>query len=195
MYLYNLTLNRASGIQVRIAVTNSVTSYHRMKCFQAQKTVTKSVLMGEVPLRISILAPDLALPNRLCDLANDGSECDHDVGARDANLARSDLVSQCAIYGNFSGPKAQEIVVSRGKILELLRPDDAGKVQTVCTTEVFGCIRCLAPFRLTGASRFGTIFHFFKLAASLCSPPVTGAPSKGDRPNKVALQGLHPCGI
>ena len=63
-------------------------------------------------------------------------------------------MSQCAIYGNFSGPKAQEIVVSRGKILELLRPDDAGKVQTVCTTEVFGCIRCLAPFRLTGASRF-----------------------------------------
>ncbi|CAL5225226.1 g8014 [Coccomyxa viridis] len=60
---------------------------------------------------------------------------------------------QCAIYGNFSGPKAQEIVVSRGKILELLRPDDAGKVQTVCSTEVFGCIRCLAPFRLTGASR------------------------------------------
>ncbi len=65
-------------------------------------------------------------------------------------------MSQCAIYGNFSGPKAQEIVVSRGKILELLRPDDAGKVQTVCTTEVFGCIRCLAPFRLTGASRFAT---------------------------------------
>ena len=43
--------------------------------------------------------------------------------------------------------------MSRGKILELLRPDDAGKVQTIYTTEVFGCIRCLAPFRLTGASR------------------------------------------
>ena len=45
-------------------------------------------------------------------------------------------------------------MVSRGKVLELLRPDDAGKVQTIFTTEVFGCIRCLAPFRLTGASRF-----------------------------------------
>lgn len=62
---------------------------------------------------------------------------------------------QCAIYGNFSSPKAQEIAVSRGKVLELLRPDDAGKVQTIFTTEVFGCIRCLAPFRLTGASRYG----------------------------------------
>ena len=29
-----------------------------------------------------------------------------------------------AIYGNFSGPKALEIVVSRGKQLELLRPDE-----------------------------------------------------------------------
>lgn len=37
--------------------------------------------------------------------------------------------------------------------MELLRPDDTGKVQTVFTTEVFGCIRSLAPFRLTGASR------------------------------------------
>ncbi len=43
--------------------------------------------------------------------------------------------------------------MSRGKTLDLLRPDDTGKVQTICTTEVFGCIRALAPFRLTGASR------------------------------------------
>ncbi|KAK9916752.1 hypothetical protein WJX75_006568 [Coccomyxa subellipsoidea] len=60
---------------------------------------------------------------------------------------------QCAVYGNFSAPKAQEIVVSRGKTLELLRPDDTGKVQTIFSTELFGCIRSLAPFRLTGASR------------------------------------------
>lgn len=43
--------------------------------------------------------------------------------------------------------------MSRGKTLELLRPDDTGKVQTIFSTEVFGCIRSLAPFRLTGASR------------------------------------------
>lgn len=60
---------------------------------------------------------------------------------------------QCAIYGNFSGPKAQEIVVSRGKSLELLRPNENGKLQTIVSTEVFGCIRSLAAFRLTGAQR------------------------------------------
>lgn len=29
-----------------------------------------------------------------------------------------------AIFGSFSAPKAQEIVVARGKVLELLRPDE-----------------------------------------------------------------------
>jgi len=33
------------------------------------------------------------------------------------------MVNQ-AIYGNFSSPKAQELVISRGKFLELLRPDE-----------------------------------------------------------------------
>uniref|UniRef100_A0A7S3VLT8 DNA damage-binding protein 1 n=1 Tax=Dunaliella tertiolecta TaxID=3047 RepID=A0A7S3VLT8_DUNTE len=59
---------------------------------------------------------------------------------------------QTACYGNFSGPKAQEVVVSRGKVLELLRPNEMGKLVTVVSTEVFGCIRALAPFRITGAS-------------------------------------------
>jgi len=55
-----------------------------------------------------------------------------------------------AIFGNFSEPKAQEIVVSRGRILELLRPDENGKVQTILSVDVFGLIRSLRPFRLTG---------------------------------------------
>ena len=38
---------------------------------------------------------------------------------------------QSVAYGNFSGPKALEIVVSRGKVLDLLRPDENGKMQTV----------------------------------------------------------------
>jgi hypothetical protein len=54
---------------------------------------------------------------------------------------------QCAIYGNFSAPKVHEIVVSRGKVLELLRPDESGKVQVIHSTEVFGAIRSLSPFR------------------------------------------------
>lgn len=56
-----------------------------------------------------------------------------------------------SIYGNFSAPKAQEIVVARGQYLELLSPDDNGKVQTLVSTPVFGVIRSLAPFRLTGS--------------------------------------------
>eukprot|EP00798_Chlamydomonas_sp_ICE-L_P023642 gene23642-9170_t len=58
---------------------------------------------------------------------------------------------QSAVYGNFSGPKAQELVVSRGKVLELLRPNENGKLQTIVATEVFGAIRSVAAFRMTGA--------------------------------------------
>ena len=37
-----------------------------------------------------------------------------------------------AVHGNFSGVKLQEIVVSRGRILELLKPDpNNGKVHTL----------------------------------------------------------------
>eukprot|EP00884_Botryococcus_braunii_P014212 jgi/Botrbrau1/22792/Bobra.0132s0118.1 len=60
---------------------------------------------------------------------------------------------QQAVYGNFSAPKVQEILVSRGKVLELLRPDELGKLQIICSTEVFGVIRHMAPFRLTGAQQ------------------------------------------
>lgn len=57
---------------------------------------------------------------------------------------------QTAIYGSFSGPKTQEIVVSRGNVLELLRPDENGKMQIICTSNVFGVIRALMPFSLAG---------------------------------------------
>jgi len=43
-------------------------------------------------------------------------------------------------------------VIARGKILELLRPDAHGRMQTVLQEEVFGVIRSLMPFRLPGAS-------------------------------------------
>eukprot|EP00434_Breviolum_minutum_P041055 symbB.v1.2.036514.t1/scaffold5029.1/size31658/1 len=67
-------------------------------------------------------------------------------------LQRSSAITH-AIYGNFSAPKAQEIVCARYKTLELLRPDDSGKVQSILSVEIFGVIRALNPFRLTGASR------------------------------------------
>lgn len=59
----------------------------------------------------------------------------------------------CAINGNFIGAKSQEIIVARGKSLDVLRPDDAGKIQTLHSVEVFGTIRCLAHFRLTGSQK------------------------------------------
>lgn len=53
--------------------------------------------------------------------------------------------------GNFSAPKAQEIVLGHGKVLELIRPDpETGKLVSIYSTEIFGLIRSLQPFRLTG---------------------------------------------
>ncbi|KAJ7522261.1 hypothetical protein O6H91_18G003700 [Diphasiastrum complanatum] len=59
----------------------------------------------------------------------------------------------CATYGNFMGGKTQEIVVARGKVLDLLRPDDNGKLQTLLSVEVLGAIRSLVQFRLTGSQK------------------------------------------
>ena len=61
---------------------------------------------------------------------------------------------QSAVYGSFSAPKVHEIVVSRTKAIELLRPDrESGRLRLVCSTDVFGCIRSLCPFRLPGSNR------------------------------------------
>ena len=61
-------------------------------------------------------------------------------------------VSQ-AVYGDFSGDKQHEVVVARGKSLELLRPDEQGRVQSVCSVEAFGAVRQLARFRLHGTEK------------------------------------------
>ena len=59
-----------------------------------------------------------------------------------------------AIVGNFSGARAQEIIVSHGTRLELLRPDSqTGKLSTVIAVDSFGSIRSLAAFRLTGGTK------------------------------------------
>jgi hypothetical protein len=56
----------------------------------------------------------------------------------------------CVLSGNFSGPKQQEFVVAKGGFLELLRPDDTGKIISICSTPVFSIIRSILPFRLSG---------------------------------------------
>ncbi|XP_063828077.1 splicing factor 3B subunit 3 isoform X1 [Ostrinia nubilalis] len=59
-----------------------------------------------------------------------------------------------AVHGNFSGTKQQEIIISRGKTLELLRPDpNTGKVHTLMKVEIFGIIRSMMSFRLTGGTK------------------------------------------
>eukprot|EP00898_Chlorokybus_atmophyticus_P002633 jgi/Chlat1/3370/Chrsp23S08824 len=59
-----------------------------------------------------------------------------------------------AIVGNFSGSRQQEVLVARGKVLELLRPDEAhGKIVPVLSVDCFGVIRSIVPFRFTGSSK------------------------------------------
>ena len=118
-------------------------------------------------------------------------------------LQRATAILKC-VSGNFSAPKAQEIIVSRGKketkqkqkqkekqkqtkqkqkqkqkqtrevphpsppplfpfltppifspgrVLELLRPDDNNRLISVVSHDVFGTIRSIQPFRLTGGNR------------------------------------------
>lgn len=67
-----------------------------------------------------------------------------------------------AVHGNFSGGKTQEILVSRGKILELLKPDpNTGKVHSLLTVEIFGIVRSMMSFRLTGGSK-GIMNYLFR---------------------------------
>lgn len=58
-----------------------------------------------------------------------------------------------AVVGNFSGARQQEILVSRGSRLELLRVDSNGKMTTVLAQDAFGSIRSLSSFRLTGGTK------------------------------------------
>jgi splicing factor 3B subunit 3 len=58
------------------------------------------------------------------------------------------------VLGNFSGTRQQEIIVTRNGVLELLRIDaSTGKVHTMLSHDVFGVIRSVVAFRLTGASK------------------------------------------
>ncbi|KAH9040207.1 mono-functional DNA-alkylating methyl methanesulfonate N-term-domain-containing protein [Lactarius pseudohatsudake] len=60
-----------------------------------------------------------------------------------------------AIVSNFSGARQQEIIISHGTRLQLLLRTDVqtGKLSTVIATDVFGSIRSLAAFRLTGGTK------------------------------------------
>jgi splicing factor 3B subunit 3 len=56
-----------------------------------------------------------------------------------------------AISGSFSGAKSQDILISRGKILELWKQEEnSAKMNVILSSEVFGLIRCISAFRVTG---------------------------------------------
>jgi splicing factor 3B subunit 3 len=72
----------------------------------------------------------------------------------DINLQSSQCIDH-AVTGYFSGSKIQEILCSRGtNELELLRPDiRTGKLVSVIKVPIFGVIRSILPFRLTGSTK------------------------------------------
>ena len=77
----------------------------------------------------------------------------HDIFLYNLTLQKASNITH-AVHGNFSGSKQQEIVASRGKSLDLFKPDaTTGKVHVVLSQEVFGIIRSLKTFRLTGSRK------------------------------------------
>jgi splicing factor 3B subunit 3 len=66
-------------------------------------------------------------------------------------LQRSNAVT-CAAHGSFSSANEQEVVVSHGQAIELLRPDADGKLLSICHMECFGLVRSVAALRLPGAN-------------------------------------------
>jgi hypothetical protein len=55
----------------------------------------------------------------------------------------------------------QEVCVSRGGVLELLYCDSkTGKISVLCSQEIFGVIRSLLAFRLTGGAKGGILELF-----------------------------------
>ncbi|KDD76218.1 hypothetical protein H632_c310p0, partial [Helicosporidium sp. ATCC 50920] len=67
-------------------------------------------------------------------------------------LSRATAIT-AAVSGSFTAPRLQEIAVSRGKVLDLLRPDETGRLHVVHSWEAFGLVRSLAPFRFPGGQR------------------------------------------
>lgn len=59
-----------------------------------------------------------------------------------------------AVSGQFAGTREQFIVTASGSHLALLQLNpELGTIKTVLTHDVFGIIRSLAPFRVTGSSK------------------------------------------
>lgn len=71
-------------------------------------------------------------------------------------LKQATIITHAAV-GQFSGRREDykkgifEVAVAKGRFLEILKPDElTGKLQSLISTNVFGIIRSIAAFRLTG---------------------------------------------
>ena len=59
-----------------------------------------------------------------------------------------------SIYGSFTKANQHELVVAKGKILEMYKVDEeTGKLRLIYRQEVFGLIRSILPFRLMGMQK------------------------------------------
>jgi len=71
-------------------------------------------------------------------------------------LSQATAINQ-SVSGSFSEPNVDELVVSKGKLIQLIRPDTvnsaSGRLNVVSTQEVFGIVRKLLVFRLLGMQR------------------------------------------
>ena len=59
-----------------------------------------------------------------------------------------------SVYGSFTKSNQHELVVAKGKILEMYKVDEeTGKLRLIYRQEVFGLIRSILPFRLMGMQK------------------------------------------
>lgn len=99
---------------------------------------------------------------------------------------------QHAVYGSFSAPKTQEVVLSRGSnVLELVRPDEHGTLKTLCSTNVFGNIRSLQPFRFPGSHEDYIIVGSESGRIVILRVVATNKTSSKDAPNAFHFQKVH----
>jgi len=96
-----------------------------------------------------------------------------------------------AIVGNFSGQRHQEIIISRGTRLELLKPDPTtGKLTSLLTHDVFGSIRSLVAFRLTGGTKGASLVHLGCFSAS--TDPITDYAIVGSDSGRIVILDYDP---
>jgi hypothetical protein len=125
-------------------------------CGRGQVTIQLEPLVSSFSHLVTFCSLSIALILFTCLLVNGGpllSTLPLSMHLYNLTLEHASAIPN-AVVGNFSGLRQQEILISRGTRLQLLRPDPTlGKLSTVLVHDVFGSIRSLAAFRLTGGTK------------------------------------------